>query len=207
MKYELPKLPYAYDALEPHIDARTMEIHYTKHHATYVTKLNEVLSKHPEIQNKSLEEMLRNIDSVPEDIRGAVRNHGGGHLNHSLFWKVMKSPVQNGGIMSHGKIGQLINQDFGDFDKFREEFNKVALGVFGSGWTWLVVDGEKLSVVSTPNQDSPLMKNMTPILGLDVWEHAYYLKYQNRRSEYIDAWWYVVNWAGVEENLAKVKAL
>ena len=204
MKHELPKLPYAYDALEPHIDARTMEIHHTKHHAIYVTKLNEALSGHPEIQNKPLEEMLRNIDSVPEDIRGAVRNHGGGHLNHSLFWKIMKSPVQNGGIMSHGKIGQLINQNFGDFQKFREEFNKTALGVFGSGWTWLVVDDAgKLSIISTPNQDSPFMKGLRPILGLDVWEHAYYLKYQNARPEYLKAWWNVVNWKEVENRFNK----
>jgi Fe-Mn family superoxide dismutase len=206
MKYELPKLPYAYDALEPYIDAKTMEIHHTKHHQTYVTKLNEALGKHPEIADRPLEELLRALDSVPEDIRTAVRNHGGGHMNHSLFWTVMKSPKGGGGGEPSGKIAQVVASSFGNFANFKDAFSKAAAGVFGSGWAWLVSEdggagNGKLSIVSTPNQDSPILKGQKPILGLDVWEHAYYLKYQNKRPDYIEAWWNVVNWEQAEKNL------
>ena len=198
MKYELPKLPYAYDALEPYIDARTMEIHYTKHHQTYVNKLNEALEKHPEIADRPLEEMLSNLDAVPEDIRAAVRNHGGGHSNHSFFWTIMAPAA--GANEPGGKIAEAIGGAFGGFAPFKEEFAKAAGNVFGSGWAWLVLDKDgKLAIVSSPNQDSPLMKGQRPVLGLDVWEHAYYLKYQNKRPEYVEAWWSVVNWKSVEE--------
>ena len=226
MKYELPKLPYAYDALEPYIDAKTMEIHLTKHHQAYVNNLNAALEKHPEIADKPLQELLRGIDGansiVPEDIRTAVRNHGGGHWNHSFFWLIM-GPAQHhsdgagGGGEPTGKIGEAIAKTFGGFPKFKEDFTKAAAGVFGSGWAWLVRDagvrdasasgtntngaGSGLKIVTTPNQDSPISKGQKPILCLDVWEHAYYLKYQNRRPEYIDAWWNVVNWKEVEKHL------
>jgi len=199
MKYELPALPYAYDALEPYIDAKTMELHHTKHHQTYVTKLNEALEKHPEIADRPLEELLRDLDSVPEDIRTAVRNHGGGHMNHSFFWMIM-GPGAGGDPT--GAAHDAIAGAFGDFATFRQEFEKAATGVFGSGWAWLVKDGGgKLMVASTANQDSPLMKGQVPVLGLDVWEHAYYLKYQNKRPDYVGAWWNVVNWKAVEERL------
>jgi Fe-Mn family superoxide dismutase len=202
MKYELPKLPYAYDALEPYIDAKTMELHYSKHHQTYVDKLNEALDKHPEIADKPLEELLANPDAVPEDIRTAVRNHGGGTWNHSFFWTVM-GPVAGA---PSGELADAITAVFGGFDKFKEEFVKAAAGVFGSGWAWLVVgENGKLAIASTANQDSPLAKKQKPILCLDVWEHAYYLKYQNRRPEYIGAWWNVVNWTAVEEYYSKAK--
>lgn len=211
MKYELPKLPYAYDALEPYIDARTMEIHYTKHHQTYVNKLNEALEKAPpEIADKPLEELLRTIDEVPESIRTAVRNHGGGHSNHSFFWMIMGPGGAKGGKDGapapapdeKSKISGAIVEAFGGFPKFQTEFTKAAAGVFGSGWAWLVADQNgKLSITTTPNQDSPLMHQQKPILGLDVWEHAYYLKYQNKRPDYIDAWWSVVNWKEVEKRL------
>jgi Fe-Mn family superoxide dismutase len=200
MKYELPKLPYEYDALEPYIDAKTMEIHYTKHHQTYVTKLNEALDKHPEIADKPLEELLANLDAVPEDIRTAVRNHGGGHSNHSFFWAIMGPNMPNFGKTPSDGVGDAINAAFGDFATFKEGFAKAAAGVFGSGWAWLVVDTDgKLLITSTPNQDSPISKHQRPVLGLDVWEHAYYLKYQNKRPDYIDAWWNVVNWEAVNE--------
>ncbi len=203
MPFELPKLPYDFNALEPYIDARTMEIHYTKHHQGYVNKLNAALEKHPELQGKSIEELLRGLDSVPEDIRTAVRNNGGGHFNHSLFWPVM-SP--NGGGKPGGELAKAIEGAFGSFDSFKEQFSATAAGVFGSGWAWLVVDGGgALSITSTPNQDSPLSRGLTPILGLDVWEHAYYLKYQNRRPEYIENWWNVVNWDQVAKNLAAAR--
>ncbi len=204
MKYTLPALPYAYDALEPYIDARTMEIHLTKHHQTYVTKLNEALDKHPDVADKPLEELLKNLDSVPPDIRTAIRNHGGGHWNHSFFWTIMGLPSESLAKEGpNGKIGEAITQIFGDFAKFKDEFSKAAAGVFGSGWAWLVMDGEnKLKIITTPNQDSPLMQNLKPILGLDVWEHAYYLKYQNKRPDYIEAWWNVVDWKKVEVNLS-----
>ena len=204
MKYELPKLPYGYDALEPYIDARTMEIHYTKHHQTYVNKLNEALDKHPEIADKPLAELLTLIDEVPEDIRTAVRNHGGGHMNHSFFWAIMGPATGDGNGMAgnapDGKIAEAIVAAFGDFAKFKEEFSKVAAGVFGSGWAWLVKNERgKLIIMTTPNQDSPLMHKQKPVLGLDVWEHAYYLKYQNKRPDYIDAWWNVVDWKAVNK--------
>jgi Fe-Mn family superoxide dismutase len=191
-KHELPALPYAHDALEPYIDAQTMEIHHGRHHATYVNNLNAALESHTALAEKSIEDLLRNIDQVPESIRTAVRNNGGGHANHSLFWQIMS---QNGGGEPSGELANAINQAFGSFDRFKEEFTKAATTRFGSGWAWLVVkkDGS-LAVTSTPNQDSPLMDGDTPILGLDVWEHAYYLKYQNKRPEYIKAFWNVVNW-------------
>jgi Fe-Mn family superoxide dismutase len=191
MAHELPKLPYPYDALEPHIDARTMEIHHTKHHQGYVTNLNAALDKAPELKSKSLEDLLRGINAVPEAIRTAVRNHGGGHANHSLFWQVMKP---KGGGSPGGKLASAVTAAFGEFAKFKEAFTGAATTRFGSGWAWLVVQGGKLEVVSTANQDSPYMDGKTPVLGLDVWEHAYYLKYQNRRADYITAWWNLVNW-------------
>jgi Fe-Mn family superoxide dismutase len=194
MAHELPKLPYPYDALEPHIDARTMEIHHTKHHQTYVNGLNAALEKAPDLQKKSLEDLLKSMGGVPEAIRGAVRNHGGGHANHSLFWQIM-GPKKGGEPM--GKLADAIKGTFGGFDKFKEQFTNAATTRFGSGWAWLVVTGGKLEVTSTANQDSPLMDGKTPILGLDVWEHAYYLKYQNRRPDYIGAWWNTVNWQEV----------
>ncbi|OUM86872.1 MAG: superoxide dismutase [Bacillus thermozeamaize] len=202
-KHELPALPYAFDALEPHIDAQTMEIHHGRHHATYVNNLNAALEGHPELQQKSVEELISDLNSIPESIRTAVRNNGGGHANHSLFWEIM-SP-QGGGAPT-GALAEDINKTFGSFEKFKEEFTKAATGRFGSGWAWLVVDGGKLAVMSTPNQDNPLMEGKTPILGLDVWEHAYYLKYQNRRPDYIAAWWNVVNWDAVNERYAKAKS-
>ncbi|EDO0420611.1 superoxide dismutase [Listeria monocytogenes] len=191
MTYELPKLPYTYDALEPNFDKETMEIHYTKHHNTYVTKLNEAVAGHPELASKSAEELVTNLDSVPEDIRGAVRNHGGGHANHALFWSIL-SP--NGGGAPTGNLKAAIESEFGTFDEFKEKFNAAAAARFGSGWAWLVVNDGKLEIVSTANQDSPLSDGKTPVLGLDVWEHAYYLKFQNRRPEYIDTFWNVINW-------------
>ncbi|AJT45197.1 superoxide dismutase [Listeria monocytogenes] len=191
MTYELPKLPYTYDALEPNFDKETMEIHYTKHHNTYVTKLNEAVAGHPELASKSVEELVANLDSVPEDIRGAVRNHGGGHANHTLFWSIL-SP--NGGGAPTGNLKAAIESEFGTFDEFKEKFNAAAAARFGSGWAWLVVNDGKLEIVSTANQDSPLNDGKTPVLGLDVWEHAYYLKFQNRRPEYIDTFWNVINW-------------
>lgn len=202
MKHELPKLPYAYDALEPYIDARTMEIHYTKHHQAYLDKLNEALGKHSDLAEKPLRDLLADLGSVPENIRTAVRNHGGGHYNHSLFWKMMASAPEGGGNTPKGQVEIAIQQTFGDFAKFKEEFGKAAMGRFGSGWAWLVMDKNgKLAVTSTANQDNPVSEGMKPLLGLDVWEHAYYLKYQNRRPEYIEAWWNVVNWEEVESNL------
>jgi len=198
MKYELPKLPYAYDALEPYIDAKTMEIHHTKHHQTYVAKLNEALAKHPEIAEIPLEKLLADLNAVPEDIRTAVRNHGGGHSNHSFFWTIMGPKA--GGVPD-GKIGEAIAKSFGDFGKFKEQFTAAAAGVFGSGWAWVVNDNGKLAIMTTPNQDSPLTKGQQPVLGLDVWEHAYYLKYQNKRPDYIEAWWNVIKWDEVQKHL------
>jgi Fe-Mn family superoxide dismutase len=191
MSHNLPNLPYGYDALEPHIDARTMEIHHSKHHAGYVAKLNAALEKHPDLQGKSVEELIADLDSVPKGIRTAVRNNGGGHANHSLFWTLMGP---NGGGAPGGNLGDAISSAFGGFDSFKQEFSDAAATRFGSGWAWLVVGGGKLAVTTTPNQDSPLTDGKTPILGLDVWEHAYYLKYQNRRPEYVAAWWNVINW-------------
>lgn len=202
-KHELPALPYAYNALEPHIDALTMEIHHSRHHATYVNNLNAALEGHPELQEKSVEDLLRNLNEVPESIRTAVRNNGGGHANHTLFWQIM-SP--NGGGQPMGELAEAINRTFGSFEKFKEEFTKAALTRFGSGWAWLVVkpDGS-LAVYSLPNQDSPYMEGDTPILGLDVWEHAYYLKYQNKRPDYVAAWWNVVNWDEVNKRYLAAK--
>ncbi|ADU50303.1 Manganese/iron superoxide dismutase [Thermaerobacter marianensis DSM 12885] len=192
MAYQLPPLPYDYNALEPHIDEQTMRIHHDRHHATYVNNVNAALEKYPALQNKPIEELLRQIDQVPEDIRTAVRNNGGGHANHSLFWEIM-SP--RGGGQPSGALAEAINRSFGSFDAFKDQFTKTATTHFGSGWAWLVVDEKgELQVYSLPNQDSPYMKGHTPILGLDVWEHAYYLKYQNKRPDYIAAWWNVVNW-------------
>ena len=202
MAYTLPDLPYAYDALEPHIDAKTMEIHHTKHHNTYVTKLNAAIEGH-DLAKLPVEELLRKIDEVPSDKKQAVINNGGGHANHSLFWKVM-SP--NGGGEPSGDIAKEINNTFGSFEAFKEEFTNAALGRFGSGWAWLIVNKNgKIEVINTLNQDSPLMEGHTPILGLDVWEHAYYLNYQNRRPDYVAAFWNVVNWEKVEENYKAAK--
>ncbi len=191
MAHTVPDLPYAFDALEPHIDAQTMEIHHDKHHAAYVNKLNAALEGHPDLQSKSVEELLANIAGVPESIRTAVRNHGGGHANHSLFWTVM-SP--DGGGTPGGALGDAIDNAFGTFGDFKKKLSDAAGGVFGSGWGWLVVVDGKLEVISRPNQDSPLMDGATPILGVDVWEYAYYLKYQNKRPDYLEAWWNVVSW-------------
>ncbi|HEX3033598.1 MAG TPA: superoxide dismutase [Thermodesulfobacteriota bacterium] len=203
MAHQLPKLPYGYDALEPHIDARTMEIHYTKHHQGYVNNLNAALEKHPELQKKSVEDLLRDLNSIPEDIRTAVRNNGGGHFNHSLFWPLM-SP--NGGGEPKGDLAGAIDSAFGSFTSFKEQFSKAAAGRFGSGWAWLCVDNSgKLIINSTPNQDNPVSEGLRPVLGLDVWEHAYYLKYQNRRADYISEWWNVVNWEQAAKNYANAK--
>ncbi|MFQ5350403.1 MAG: superoxide dismutase, partial [Thermoanaerobaculia bacterium] len=187
-------LPYAFDALEPHIDARTMEIHWGKHHQAYVTNLNNAVEGHADLVDKSVEDLLRGIESVPAETRGAVRNHGGGHANHTLFWSSM-SPA--GGGEADGDLAAALSRDFGSFGDFRERFSSAAAGQFGSGWGWLVVADGRLEVIARPNQDSPLMEGKTPILGLDVWEHAYYLNYQNRRPDYIKAWWNVVDWAEV----------
>jgi len=204
MKHELPKLPYAYDALEPYIDARTMEIHHTKHHQGYVDKLNAALEKHPELFDEPLEDLLRNIGRVPEDIRQAVINHGGGHWNHSFFWLVM---AKSAGDEPSGLLAETINATFGGFEKFKEEFTNAGLNRFGSGWAWLVFDKGKLEIYSTSNQDSPLMENKVPVLGVDVWEHSYYLRYFNRRDEYLKNWWKVVNWRQVEANYKKALSL
>lgn len=200
MAFELPALPYDKSALEPHIDAMTMEIHHGKHHAAYVNNLNKALESAPDLQNMSIEDLLRNLINVPENIRTAVRNNGGGHANHTMFWNLM-SP--NGGGAPTGDLASAINAAFGSFDNFKAQFKTAATGRFGSGWAWLVVapDGT-VSITSTPNQDTPIMDGQTPILGVDVWEHAYYLKYQNRRPDYLDAWWNVVNWEEVARRYA-----
>jgi Fe-Mn family superoxide dismutase len=192
MAFELPKLPYAYDALEPHIDARTMEIHYSKHHATYVTNLNKALEGNADLQKKSVEDLLTNLNAVPEAIRIAVRNNGGGVANHSMFWKMM---APKAGGEPKGDVAKAIDKAFSSFEAFKDQFTKAGLGRFGSGWAWLVADkAGGLKIVSSANQDSPMSDGQKPILALDVWEHAYYLKYQNRRADYIGAWWNVVNW-------------
>lgn len=196
--HTLPKLPYAYDALEPFIDARTMEIHHTKHHQVYVDKLNAALDTVPGLQEKLLEELLRNLSAVPESIRTAVRNHGGGHLNHSLFWTLMHPPVGGDSGKPSGSFAESLTKTFGGAQQFQDEFSKAAVGVFGSGWAWLVMKEGKLAIMTTPNQDSPISTGATPLLALDVWEHAYYLKYQQKRADYISAWWNVVNWQEVQ---------
>ncbi|GAC1327521.1 MAG: superoxide dismutase [Candidatus Dormibacteria bacterium] len=201
-KYELPPLPYEYDALEPHFDAKTMEIHHTKHHQTYVDKLNAALEGHDDLSGQSVEDLMRNFDKVPEDIKAPVRNHGGGHANHSLWWKTL---ARDAGGEPTGAVADGIKEAFGDFNAFKEKFNAAAANHFGSGWAWLVSEGGKLSVISLPNQNSPLAEGKTPILGLDVWEHSYYLKYQNRRPEYIAAFWNLVNWDQVNENLKEAR--
>ena len=197
MAHTLPPLHYAHDALEPHIDKQTMEIHHGKHHQAYVTNLNAALEKHPELQSKSVEELIRNISSVPEDIRTAVRNNGGGHANHSMFWQIMGPKA--GGAPT-GAIADAIKASFGSFDALKEQLAKAGIGRFGSGWAWVIETGGKLTIESTPNQDSPLMEGKKPVFGIDVWEHAYYLKYQNRRPDYITAWWNVVDWDAAEKN-------
>ena len=203
MAYELPALPYAFDALEPNIDAQTMEIHHDRHHATYVQKLNDAIQG-TDVENLSIEELMKNLDRVPEDKRTAVRNNGGGHCNHSFFWKIMGP---NGGGQPTGALADAINDAFGSFDAMKEQFNTAAANRFGSGWAWVVVDGSgKLAITSTPNQDNPLMDGSgTPVLGVDVWEHAYYLKYQNKRPDYLSAWWNTINWDAVAENFSKAR--
>jgi len=202
MAYTLPDLPYAHDALEPHIDARTMEIHHGKHHQAYINNVNGALEAHPDLAAKSVEDLVSDLAAVPEAIRGAVRNNGGGHANHSLFWTVMGP---GGGGEPSGDLAAAINAACGSFDGFKEQFSKAAATRFGSGWAWLSVDGDKVVVESTPNQDTPLSEGRTPILGLDVWEHAYYLNYQNRRPDYVAAFFNVVNWAAVADRLAAAK--
>lgn len=201
MAFELPPLPYAEDALEPHIDARTMNIHHDKHHAAYTNNLNNALAG-TEFEGKSIEEILANLDAIPEAKRGAVRNNGGGYANHNLFWEIMGP---NGGGTPSGELADAINSTFGSFDEFKTAFSNAGATRFGSGWAWLVADGGKLSVTSTPNQDTPLMEGKTPILGMDVWEHAYYLNYQNRRPDYIAAFFNVINWSKVAELYAAAK--
>lgn len=197
MTFELPDLPYDYDALEPHIDERTMRIHHDKHHAGYTKKLNAALEGHSDLQQKSIEDILADLNALPADIKTAVRNNGGGYANHSLFWSIM-SP--DGGGMPEGELASAIDQAFGSFEDFKDQFSSTAAGQFGSGWGWLAIDsGGALKVLSTPNQDSPLSQGMTPILGVDVWEHAYYLNYQNERGSYLNAWWNVVNWGEVSQ--------
>ena len=198
MAYELPALPYDYNALEPHIDAQTMEIHHTKHHQTYITKLNGALEGHPDLANKVVDDLISDLASIPEDIRGAVRNNGGGHSNHTLFWQVMGP---NGGGAPNGNVANAIDAAFGTFDTFKEQFSAAGAARFGSGWVWLINDGGSLSIESSANQDSPIMEGRSAILGLDVWEHAYYLRYQNRRPDYMAAWFNVVNWETVNQRL------
>lgn len=203
MTFKLPELNYDYDALEPFIDEQTMIIHHTKHHQTYVDNLNKALEGHEKYQNMGIEELIVSSNELPDSIKTAVRNNAGGHINHTMFWNLM-SP--NGNSAPVGEIAKKIDEDLGGFDKFKDEFKKAALGRFGSGWAWLVLDKEgKLMIVSTPNQDNPLTDGLKPLLGIDVWEHAYYLKYQNKRADYIDSWWNVVDWNKVEEEYHKVK--
>jgi Fe-Mn family superoxide dismutase len=194
MSFQLMPLPYGYDALEPFIDTATMQFHHDKHHAAYVTNLNAAIEKHPELASKTLEALLMDLNTVPDDIRTAVRNHGGGTWNHNMFWEIM---APKAGGEPEGQLAKAIATDFGNFADFKAQFEKAAMGRFGSGWAWLVKKGGKLSIISTANQDNPMSEGMTPLLTLDVWEHAYYLKYQNRRAEYVTAWWSVVNWKAV----------
>ena len=199
MAFTLPALPYDFTALEPHIDAKTMEIHHGKHHQTYVNNLNAAIEKAPELASKSLDDLMRNVNKLPEAVRTAIRNNGGGHWNHSMFWQIM---APKAGGEPGGNLASAIKNAFGDFAKFREQFSAAGVGRFGSGWAWLINTGGKLSITSTPNQDNPLMDGQKAIMGLDVWEHAYYLKYQNRRPDYIQAWWNVVNWKEIEKRFA-----
>ena len=201
MAFELPPLPYAFNALEPHIDAQTMEIHHDKHHQAYINNLTAAIGKHPELASKSVEELLKDLNAVPEDIRAAVRNNGGGHYNHSMFWEIMGP---GGGGEPTGPVGSAINSTFGDYATFKDTLTKAAVGQFGSGWSWLVKDATgNLVVFGRPNQDTPISEGMTVVLGVDVWEHAYYLKYQNRRPDYLAAWWNVVNWDAVNKRFAE----
>ena len=200
MAHQLPPLPYDAAALEPHIDAQTMQIHHDKHHNAYVTNLNAALEKYPDLQSKSIEDLLRDINKVPEDIRTAVRNNGGGHMNHTMFWQIMGP---KGGGSPTGALGDAIKSTFGSFDSFKEQLTKAGVTRFGSGWAWLIDNGGKLSIESTANQDQPIMEGKKAILGVDVWEHAYYLKYQNRRPDYIAAWWNTVNWSEVSSRMGK----
>ena len=202
MPFELPALPYDYAALEPTIDEATMKLHHDKHHQAYVTNANAALEKHPELSSKSAEELISDLAAVPEDIRGPIRNNGGGHVNHTMFWEIMKP---NGGGEPTGAIGEQITKDFGAFEDFKKKFNEAGVKQFGSGWAFLVFKGGKLEIVSKPNQDSPLSDGLYPILGNDVWEHAYYLKYNNRRPDYLAAWWSVVNWDEVNKRFAHAK--
>jgi Fe-Mn family superoxide dismutase len=199
MAFELPPLPYAFTALEPHIDAKTMEIHHDKHHGAYVTNLNNALKDHPDLASKSVEDLLRHINDVPEAIRTAVRNNGGGHANHAMFWAIMKP---NGGGQPTGDLAKAIDSTFGSFDQFKAQFEDAGAKRFGSGWAWLIASGGKLQIISTANQDSPFMDGNYPVMGNDVWEHAYYLHYQNRRADYLKAWWNVVNWDEVARRFA-----
>jgi len=200
MAFTLPPLPYDFAALEPHIDAKTMEIHHGKHHQTYVNNLNAAIEKAPELAGKSLDELMRGVGKLPESVKTAVRNNGGGHWNHSMFWQIM---APKAGGEPGGNLGNAIKSAFGDFAKFREQFSAAGVGRFGSGWAWLINTGGKLSITSTPNQDNPLMEGQKAVMGIDVWEHAYYLKYQNRRPDYITAWWNVVNWKEVEKRFSQ----
>jgi Fe-Mn family superoxide dismutase len=199
MAFTLPPLPYDFSALEPHIDAKTMEIHHGKHHQTYVNNLNAAIEKAPELASKSLDDLMRTVNKLPEAVRTPIRNNGGGHWNHSMFWQIM---APKAGGEPGGNLGAAIKTAFGDFAKFREQFSAAGVGRFGSGWAWLINTGGKLSIISTPNQDNPLMEGQKAIMGLDVWEHAYYLKYQNRRPDYIQAWWNVVHWKEVEKRFS-----
>ena len=203
MAFTLPPLPYPAEALEPHIDAQTMQIHHGKHHQAYVNNLNAALEKAPDLQNRSIEELMRDVDRAPEGVRTAVRNNGGGHFNHSMFWQIM---APKAGGEPTGALGDAIRSTFGDFGKFRDQFTAAGTGRFGSGWAWLVSDGGRLSITSTPNQDNPLMEGKQPVMGLDVWEHAYYLKYQNRRPDYIQAWWNVVNWPEIGRRYEQLRS-
>ncbi len=199
MAFELPPLPYPFNALEPHIDAQTMEIHHDRHHATYVNNVNGALGKHPELASKTVEQLLGDLGSVPEDVRSVVRNNGGGHFNHSIFWTIMGP---GGGGEPSGRVAEAINSVFDDFATFKDTLSKAAIGQFGSGWGWAFLSGGKLQVKGFPNQDNPIMEGGIPILGVDVWEHAYYLKYQNKRPDYVAAWWNTINWRAVEERLS-----
>ena len=198
--FKVPPLPYAFDALEPHIDARTMEIHHDKHHGAYVMNLNKAVGEAPELARKSVEDLLQDLNSVPEKIRMAVRNHGGGHYNHTLFWQMMK---KGGGGEPKGELAKAIEKSFGSYAGFKDKFTETATKVFGSGWAWLIKDGRELKIEPTPNQDTPLSQGKHPLLGIDVWEHAYYLKYQNKRPDYIAAWFNVINWDFVAERFAR----